>query len=242
MTLNNNEFIPSDERSSLLVRLSSGCCGGRCAFCDERRTGFRLMMRPVCSSAMGTEVKAFIRGEDCIGLPAEWLLDAMSQVIWRHPEIASFSAEAKTQALLMKSLAEMCMLRSAGLTRIYHYVFTDSAALLQEAITGETLAEQRAAAKLIHESGIELVQVFVAGLEVSLDDAVRQLECMRPHKILVAGEMGTEVFRQGYWQMNSLLATYGIDVEIDSTPSMYSGSALSSRYSSRLSATRVTQQ
>ena len=150
-----------------------------------------------------------------MGLPVDWLLDAMSQVIWRHPGIAAFSAEAKTQAILMKSLPELCMLRSAGLKRIYHYIFTDSEVLLRESITGETLAEQRAAAALIHESGIELIHVVIAGLEVFPDDAVDHFSFMRPHKLLVAGEMGTEVIRQDLRRMHDLLMAQGVDMEID---------------------------
>ena len=118
---------PPNEGDSILLQVSTGCSHNKCTFCGAfkgERFGFKDMetvRRDVAWAArnMPGHRRLFLCGGDSLVMPQKRLLDILALVRRELPRVTRVGAYANAKAVAMKSDAQLCALREAGLGIAY---------------------------------------------------------------------------------------------------------------------------
>jgi len=159
---------PPSEARSLLVRLTRGCDWNRCLFCGiydlfgtpySTRTAQEVKqdIDALSSRHSGWFKTAFLGDANPMRLPSEDLVDIITHLKKRFPEITRVTSYARASSVWKKSDEELKAIRAAGLDRIHIGMESGSDEVLN-------LQKKGTSAKQLIEAGVRAKD---AGFEVS---------------------------------------------------------------------------
>jgi hypothetical protein len=145
--------------------------------------------RYVALWALSGKGRVFIQDANSLMLPAEFLVEALTYLRHRIPEIQRVTSYARSSTLARKSLEDLTAIRKAGLDRIHIGLESGSDRVLELVKKGTTSAQHITAGRKVMEAGISLSEYIMPGLggqewskEHALETA-RVLNAINPHFI-----------------------------------------------------------
>jgi radical SAM superfamily enzyme YgiQ (UPF0313 family) len=167
---------PPSEASSLLVRVTRNCPWNRCHICPAYK-GKKFSRRSVDEVKSDIDkmavyfnsnkirfTSAFLQDADSLILPADELIDILTHLKSRFPEIERITTYARAKSLKRKSAGDYSRLKGAGLTRIHSGMESGSLnvlKLIQKGIRPEDILD---GGTRVRESGISLSEYIMPGV------------------------------------------------------------------------------
>ena len=194
---------PATEAESLVVPITFGCSYGKCAFCANNfDKPFRVRdIREVKTdidevAAAGLPFKrVFLADGDALVVRHERLVEVLTHIRQRLPEIERVGIYGNAKDLLRKTPEQLSELRDLGLGLIYQGLESGDDAILEFLSKGCTAEQQIEAGRKVREAGILLSVTLVLGVggerwrehAVSTAEALNRIRpsSIRVHTILV---------------------------------------------------------
>jgi len=214
MRYEGNIYRPFSEANSYLLQCTVGCSHNRCTFCamykdkkyrirglDEIKTDIAM-----AKNYYGNVEKVFLCDGDAIAIDTDMLLEILKALYETFPSLRHVGTYVGPRSTLNKSMAELKVLRTAGLTKAYLGVETGDDRVLNEIRKGVTAAEMLKAGRNLIEAGIGLSSMILLGIagkgERSYEHAVATAEitnAMKPQylaALTVTPVPNTVLYRQ----------------------------------------------
>jgi radical SAM superfamily enzyme YgiQ (UPF0313 family) len=167
-------YRPPSEADSLLIQATVGCLHNKCSFCMVYKKGPPYRVRPVkeiCEDIDAaharygkTVTSLFFPAGNSIAMPTRELAAICRYSKDTFPGLQRITVYGSSQYIAEKSLADLVMLRKAGLSRIHVGLESGDDDILQKVKKGTNAAQQIQAGKLVKAAGMELSEYIVLGL------------------------------------------------------------------------------
>jgi radical SAM superfamily enzyme YgiQ (UPF0313 family) len=181
-------YRPPSEADSLILQATIGCSYNRCTFCAMYRDK-RFRVRPLAdlekeiafaARTLGADVaKVFLADGDALVAKPSFLAAVCGALRAAFPLLRRISCYASPQALEIRSVEEMAMLREAGLTQYYLGVESGHDQVLARLDKGIDAAGMVTVARKAHAAGVKLstmVLLGAGGRALSRDHALASAE------------------------------------------------------------------
>lgn len=166
-------YRPPSEASSLILQATIGCSYDECAFCGMYRAK-RFRVRPLpellaeiewARERFGAQRvrKVFLADGDALVAKASFLRSLLEALRAAFPALRRVSCYASPQALQVRSVEEMAMLREAGLTLYYLGIESGNDEVLAALTKGVDAAEMVRVARKAGEAGVALSTMILLG-------------------------------------------------------------------------------
>ena len=190
-------FRPPSEARSLIVQATIGCSHNKCTFCDMYKEK-RFRVRPVSEVVRDFETarrlypqvrRIFLADGDALMCRADHMAEILHAAARLFPECERVTSYASPASVLVKTPAELRMLRELGLHMVYLGLESGADEVLRRVRKGETADEIVRAGRMVKDAGMRLSVTCIAGLgsaELSEQHAVetaRALSRMKPDYI-----------------------------------------------------------
>ena len=194
---------PPNEASSLLVRVTRNCPWNRCHICPPFK-GKTFSRRPVEEVKRDIDMMAqtykshahrftaaFLQDADTLILPVDELVEIMTHIRKRFPNIERITTYARAKSMKLKSQKDYRRLTEAGLRRIHSGMESGSAAVLKLINKGNQPEDILEGGQKVVASDISLSEYImpgVGGKDLSREHALetaRLLNQIRPDYIRV---------------------------------------------------------
>ncbi|MFT5287780.1 MAG: radical SAM superfamily enzyme YgiQ (UPF0313 family) [Planctomycetota bacterium] len=165
-------YRPPSEARSLILQATIGCSYNECGFCGMYRDK-KFRVRPLAEllaeiewakSEYGADVqKVFLADGDALIAKTSYLasiLDALSEAF---PNLRRVSCYASPQALQVRSVSDMALLREKGLTQYYLGIESGHDQVLTDLTKGVDAEEMIRVALKAHEAGVKLSTMILLG-------------------------------------------------------------------------------
>lgn len=172
MRYEGNIFRPFSEANSYLLQCTIGCSHNACAFCgmykdkkyrvrniNEIKADIRM-----AKDHFGDLEKVFLCDGDAIAIDTGMLCEILHELKRSFPSLRHVGSYVGPASTSGKTMDELIMLRSAGLTKAYLGVETGDERLLREIKKGATYSELLAAGRNLIQAGINLSSMVLLGL------------------------------------------------------------------------------
>jgi len=165
-------FRPPSEGNSLILQATLGCSWNKCTFCAMYRDKkFRVRKLEELykeidwySERFSPPSKVFLADGDALMAKASFLAELLDYLHDTWPEIKRVSCYASPQALSVRTVEEMRMLKEKGLTQYYLGVESGNDHCLEAMDKGVDSAEMIRVAKRANEAGVRLSVMILLGM------------------------------------------------------------------------------
>jgi radical SAM superfamily enzyme YgiQ (UPF0313 family) len=167
-------YRPPSEADSLLIQATVGCPHNKCTFCMVYKKGPRFRVRPVediCTDMdealeqYGASVQSiFFPAGNTIAMPTEDLAAICAHAKMKFPELRRITVYGSSQYIVQKGLADMQLLRKAGLSRVHVGLESGDDVILKSVKKGTNAAEQIRAGRIVKQAGMQLSEYVILGL------------------------------------------------------------------------------
>ena len=172
MRYEGNIFRPFSEANSYLLQCTIGCSHNQCTFCGmykDKKYRVRQLSEIIEDIKMakdhyGDLEKVFLCDGDAIALETDMLLAIIKKLYMTFPSLRHVGSYVGPQSTLSKSIEELRMLRSAGLTKAYIGVETGDDDLLKKIKKGVGYDQMLEAGKNLVSADINLSAMVLLGL------------------------------------------------------------------------------
>lgn len=166
-------YRPPSEAGSLLIQCTIGCPHNKCTFCPMyKAAAFRI--RPVADimedirqarQYYGDGVETiFLPDGNTILMKTDQLADILRYAHELFPHLRRITSYGSARFVVLKSVAELQLLREAGLTRIHSGMESGDDTVLARIQKGATAAEIIDAGLKVKAAGIELSEYVLIGI------------------------------------------------------------------------------
>jgi len=167
-----NIFRPFSEANSYLLQCTIGCSHNQCTFCGmykDKKYRVRQLSEIIEDIKMakdhyGDLEKVFLCDGDAIALETDMLLAIIKKLYLTFPSLRHVGSYVGPQSTLSKSIEELRMLRSAGLTKAYIGVETGDDDLLKKIKKGVGYDQMLMAGRNLVDADINLSAMVLLGL------------------------------------------------------------------------------
>ncbi len=163
---------PPSEAYSMIIQVTVGCSHNRCTFCGAykdvkyRIKDMNTIKRDIdeASSYNYNFDKAFLADGDVLILPTETILDIMSYIKDRNPNIKRIGVYGNTKAIIKKSPQELKELKDAGLGIVYQGIESGNKEVLRRIKKGAFPVNMIETSHKVMEAGMLLSQTILLGI------------------------------------------------------------------------------
>ena len=164
-------FRPPSEANSLILQATIGCSWNRCTFCAMCRDK-KFKVRKIdelkaeidsVASNFSAPRKVFLADGDALMAKASFLAELCDYLNATWPDLHRISCYASPQALAVRKVDDMAMLRSKGLTQYYLGIESGNDQVLSDLDKGVDGAEMIRVALRAHEAGVKLSTMILLG-------------------------------------------------------------------------------
>ncbi|NLF80197.1 MAG: radical SAM protein [Clostridia bacterium] len=167
-------YRPPLEAASILIDVGSGCSWSRCTFCREsakkryRVSDLDTIKRKIELLAVLPGIlehnKAFLLGENTLGLDTDFLLAIFAHIHKYLPHVKCVNMYGRIKEVLDKGEADLCRLKEQGLGDLYIGVESGSNRVLKMVCKGTSTAMMQRCFDLLDQVGIPYALSSVIGL------------------------------------------------------------------------------
>jgi len=165
-------FRPPSEGNSLILQATLGCSWNKCTFCAMYRDKkFRVRKLEELykeidwyNEQYSDPSKVFLADGDALMAKASFLAELLDYLYDTWPEVKRVSCYASPQALSVRTVEEMRMLKEKGLTQYYLGVESGNDSCLKAMDKGVDSAEMIRVAKRANEAGVRLSVMILLGM------------------------------------------------------------------------------
>ena len=167
-------FRPPSEGNSLIIQVTNGCSWNKCTFCDMYTSAPKKFRVRKDAEIIGDLLKVsraysgvrrvFLADGDAMVLPTQRLLTILKAIKDLLPSVERVSAYCLPQNLRKKSVADLKLLKDAGLGIVYVGAESGDDLVLQRVNKSETYASTADAVLKINEAGILSSMMILNGL------------------------------------------------------------------------------
>ncbi len=164
-------YRPPSEADSLILQATLGCSYNRCTFCAMYREK-KFRVRPLeelkaelawARDNMPGVRKVFLADGDALVAKASFLADLLKEIQETLPGLKRVSCYASPQALQIRTVEEMAVLRVLGLTQYYLGIESGHDAVLELLDKGVDGEEMIRVALKAQEAGVKLSTMILLG-------------------------------------------------------------------------------
>lgn len=166
-------YRPPSEAHSLIVQVTVGCAHNTCTFCAMYKDK-TFKIRPKeevladfeeASMKYGPYIrKIFLADGDALVVKTADLLDILSFIKERFPNLERVTAYGTALDILHKSKEELCQLKAAGLDMVYMGIETGDPQILKDVKKGVSREQMGEAGRKLQECGILCSATLISGL------------------------------------------------------------------------------
>ncbi|MCI8992741.1 MAG: B12-binding domain-containing radical SAM protein [Eubacterium sp.] len=166
-------YRPPSEARSLIVQATVGCAHNRCTFCTMykdkkfyvRDTADILAdFEEAARMYVGRISRIFLADGDALGVDTSKLLEILSFIKEKFPNVERVSAYGTPKDVLKKEESELTALKDAGLKMIYMGAESGDDEVLRQVAKGVTAAEIAKAGQKLKRCGLLVSVTFISGL------------------------------------------------------------------------------
>ena len=167
-------YRPPSEADSLLIQATVGCPHNKCTFCMVYKKGPKYRARSVkeiCEDideafdVYGEKVTSlFFPAGNSIAMPTRDLSAICRHSMAKFPGLQRITVYGSSQYIAKKGLADLAILREAGLSRIHVGLESGDDDILKRVKKGTNASEQINAGKIVKAAGLELSEYVILGL------------------------------------------------------------------------------
>lgn len=166
-------YRPPSEAHSLIVQVTVGCAHNTCTFCAMYKDKtFKIrpkdeVLADFEEAAMkyGPYIrKIFLADGDALVVKTADLLEILSFVKERFPNLERVTAYGTALDILHKSKEELCQLKAAGLDMVYMGIETGDPQILKDVKKGVSREQMGEAGRKLQECGILCSATLISGL------------------------------------------------------------------------------
>ncbi len=165
-------FRPPSEANSLILQATLGCSWNRCTFCAMyREKQFRVRKLDELrqeirdyASMFAPPRKVFLADGDALMAKARFLADLLRLLRETWPSLQRVSCYASPQALAVRSIEEMTLLRELGLSQYYLGIESGHDPTLVALEKGVSAAEMVQFAQKANAAGVRLSVMILLGV------------------------------------------------------------------------------
>ncbi|MBC8370791.1 MAG: radical SAM protein [Planctomycetes bacterium] len=164
-------FRPPSEADSLILQATLGCSWNRCTFCAMYRDK-KFQVRKIdelkkeidwVASNYSPPQKVFLADGDALMAKASFLAELCDYLNETWPDLRRISCYASPQALAVRKIEDMAMLRAKGLTQYYLGIESGNDQVLSDLDKGVDGDEMVRVALRAHEAGVKLSTMILLG-------------------------------------------------------------------------------
>ena len=227
-------FRPPSEAQSLILPVTDGCSWNACTFCEmytAPQKAFRARsedevlasIRHVGESYGDRVRRVFLADGDALVLPTRRLLAILDAIRQHLPAVHRVSSYCLARNLKKKTVAELTLLREAGLAMVYLGAESGDDAVLAKVHKGETYASTVDALDKLGQAGIVRSVMILNGLGGQVlsaqhaDNSARLANATQPEylsTLVVSFPHGEARFRAGFPEWEPL-DQHGLFVEME---------------------------
>ena len=165
-------YRPPSEAYSLILQVTIGCSYNRCVFCGMYQTK-QFHIKPIETIKRELAMfakhyrhidKVFLADGDALTAPTAFLAEVLDAIAALIPQCKRVSCYATHLNIRQKSLEELQLLASKGLTLLYLGVESGDDETLKFIRKGTTAAELIRLSRKVKEAGMELSATFILGI------------------------------------------------------------------------------
>lgn len=167
-------YRPPSEAKSLIVQLTIGCARNTCTFCSMYKDkNFRIReLDEVVQDLIAAKQyyrdfeieRIFLADGDALIVKTEDLLYILNKIKEIFPDIKRTAVYGAPKDILLKSLDELKILKSAGMDIVYMGIESGDDSVLSSVKKGVTSSEIVEAGIKIRQAGIKLSATLISGL------------------------------------------------------------------------------
>lgn len=176
-------FRPPSEAYSMIIQATVGCSHNKCTFCgsfkekDYYIKDLKTIKADIdeASSYRNAFDKVFLADGDVLILPTATLLEIISYIKQKNPQVKRIGVYGNTKAILKKTIDELKELKDAGIGIVYHGIESGNKEILRRIKKGAFPKNQLEAAEKVKAAGMLLSQTVLLGLggvEMSREHAI----------------------------------------------------------------------
>ena len=165
-------YRPPSEARSLILQATIGCSYNECAFCGMYRDK-QFRVRPLkellaeiewAKGEYGADVqKVFLADGDALIAKTSYLAGILDALSGAFPNLRRVSCYASPQALQVRSVSDMDLLREKGLTQYYLGIESGHDQVLSDLTKGVDAEEMIRVARKAQEAGVKLSTMILLG-------------------------------------------------------------------------------
>ena len=166
-------YRPPSEARSLIVQVTVGCAHNTCTFCTMYKDK-KFKIRPLADiladfdeAAMlygGHIRRIFLADGDALIVKTEMLIQILTYIWEKFPNLERVTAYGTTQDILHKSEEELMQLKAAGLDMVYMGIESGDPQVLKDVKKGVTREEMIEAGRKLKRCGILCSATLISGL------------------------------------------------------------------------------
>ena len=166
-------YRPPSEARSLIVQVTVGCAHNTCTFCTMYKDK-KFKIRPLADiladfdeAAMlygGHIRRIFLADGDALIVKTEMLIQILTYIWEKFPNLERVTASGTTQDILQKSEEELRQLKAAGLDMVYMGIESGDPQVLKDVKKGVTREEMIEAGRKLKSCGILCSATLISGL------------------------------------------------------------------------------
>ncbi len=188
-------YRPPSEGNNLIVQVTLGCSYNRCSFCSMYSSK-AFSIRPLpevfadierAALAWPEARRVFLADGDALMLPTEHLVQILDQLHARLPELTRVSSYATPDNLNRKSLEELRLLKSKGLSLVYLGIESGDAEVLKRIAKGASPKSIIKAITAAREGGLKVSAMVILGVggekcwQQHIDGTIAVVNAAPPH-------------------------------------------------------------
>ena len=165
-------YRPPSEARSLIVQVTVGCAHNTCTFCTMYKDK-KFKIRPLADiladfdeAAMlygGHIRRIFLADGDALIVKTEMLIQILTYIWEKFPNLERVTAYGTTQDILHKSEEELMQLKAAGLDMVYMGIESGDPQVLKDVKKGVTREEMIEAGRKLKRCGILCSATLISG-------------------------------------------------------------------------------
>jgi radical SAM superfamily enzyme YgiQ (UPF0313 family) len=167
-------YRPPSEADSLLIQATMGCPHNKCTFCMVYKKGPLYRARPVkeiCEDVDGAYdlyganvTSLFLPAGNSIAMPTQDLAAVCRYSLAKFRGLQRITVYGSPQDIVQKGLADLVVLREAGLSRIHVGLESGDDVILKRVKKGTNASDQITAGRIVKKAGMELSEYVILGL------------------------------------------------------------------------------
>jgi len=190
-------YRPPSEARSLIFQVTLGCSFNKCSYCNMYRTKEYVERKwdeikveiDLAAKHMPETTRIFLADGDALNLSTENMLNILSYIYQKFPNLERVSCYAMPKNILEKTPEDLKKLCDAGLNMFYIGIETGSDIILKKITKGATSQTIIKACQKAKDAGYIISCMIILGLggktysKQHIDDTARILSVTSPHYV-----------------------------------------------------------